>query len=334
MDPTLNFDSSLLIYRHIKKHEQQQAIDMWCSIFKTNADLEGRYFSSDTSPDYQEGDTLGAWYKDKLVSTVHIQRLILQSSDKNHKYICGGISNVATLPEYRRQGLSRHLLKFAISKMEMNNEFDISMLGTGIPSHYAPLGWEHVAQPAEVMINSKTITSVSIDVKWRSASAILSNDVENLLQIYSNNPRIYQIDRSPSTRFQHWVKWEWESNEAIICMYEDEQEQGYVVIDNPDSEENIRVLEWRASNLNLEQKLLSLAAIEIRRRHESTKLVHLFALPQYMTIDQLMKWVGPVQNSFNSDIMMRNIRLPNDVYEQIKAAYVDGRAIVWSGDYF
>ncbi|CAF3499598.1 unnamed protein product [Rotaria sp. Silwood1] len=328
------FDISSIVYRHIEKHEQQLALDIWCPTFKTTPDVEGRYFLPDTSPRYQEGDTLGAWHNDKLVSTVHIRRLTIRSSENNEQYLCGCISNVVTVAEYRRQGLSRRLLQMAVDKMEESNEFDISMLGTKQPNHFVSFGWEQIPEPIQVMIDWKTIISPSTNAKWCSISNISCQDFELLLKIYSNNPRIYQMDRSPLTVFQQWVKGRWQNNAAIVCLYEHEQEQGYVVIGNLDSEKDVCVLEWRAPSMNLEQKLLSLAAAEIRQRHGSTKSIHLFALPQYMTIDELTEWAGPVQIGINQDIMMRNIRLPTDIYEKIKTAYSDGRAVFWSGDYF
>jgi hypothetical protein len=52
-----------------------------------------------------------------------------------------------------------------------------------------------------------------------------------------------------------------------------------------------------------------------------------------MTIDQLTECAGLVKVGMHQDAMMRNIRLSNDVYEKIKAAFSDGRAVYWSGDY-
>ncbi|CAF1556226.1 unnamed protein product, partial [Rotaria sordida] len=313
MDSVLNFDISSIVYRYVEKHEQQQVIDLVYPIFKTNHDVEKRYFSLDASPYYQEGDTLGAWHNDKLVSIVHIRRLTLRSNENNEKYLCGGLGNVATVGEYRRHGLSRHLLQMAIDRMEKSNEFDISMLTTEKHSHYTVLGWEPVPYPSQIIIDWKNITSSSTDAEWRSASNVSSEDIELLLKIHSNNPRIYQIDRSPSTLFQHWVKMRWQNNAAIVCLYEHEKEQGYAVIGKPDSENDICVLEWRAPNVNLEKKLLSQAAAEIRQRHGSTKPIRLLALPQYMTIDELTEWAGPLQIRTKQNLMMRNIRLPKEV---------------------
>lgn len=327
MDSMLNFDITSIIYRYVEKHEQQKAVDLWCPIFKTNPDLEERYFSLNASPSYQEGDTLGAWHNNKLVSTVHIRRLTLRPNENNETYLCGGITNVVTADEYRNYGLSRHLLQMALDKMKTSNEFDMSMLGTGKPSHFTVLGWEQLSLPAKIIIDWKPITSSSIDAEWRRVS---EEDIELLLKIHSNNPRIYQIDRSPSILFEHWVKPKWQNSAAIICLYE----QGYVVIGKPDNEKDVCVLEWQTPNVTLEKKLLLLAATEIRERHVSTAPIRLFALPQYITIDELTEWAGSLQIDINQEIMMRNIQLPNEVYEKIKFAYSDGHTVFWSGDYF
>ncbi|CAF0761570.1 unnamed protein product [Adineta steineri] len=318
MNSVSNIDISSIIYRYVEKHEQQHAVDLWCPIFKTNFNVEKSYFSLDASPNYEEGDTLGAWYNDKLISTLHIRRLILFSNENNKKYLCGGITNVATREEYRNHGFSRHLLQ----------------MGTGRPNHYSVFGWEQVPQPIKIIIQWKTISSLDIDVVWRPISDLSSEDFELLHKIHSNNPRIYQIVRTPSTIFQHWVKMRWESNHAIVCLYEHKEEQGYVVIGKSDNEADICVLEWQAPNRNLEQKLLSLAVTEIRQRYESKKVICLFALPKYMTIEDLTQWAGPPQIGINQEIMMRNIRLPKEIYEKIKISYSNGSTVFWSGDYF
>ena len=72
--------------------------------------------------------SLGTWNEnDRLVSVVHIRRMRFRSNQNNEIYLCGVISNVTTLPQYRNQGLSRRLLQYAIDKMKQD-DFDISML--------------------------------------------------------------------------------------------------------------------------------------------------------------------------------------------------------------
>ncbi|CAF4818708.1 unnamed protein product [Rotaria sp. Silwood1] len=114
---TIN-DTSTINYRSVRKHEQQQAIDLWYSVFGIFPGMADRYFGSRASPRYEEGDTLGAWFDGKLVSTVNIARLILRSREDDDEYQCATITCVGTLEEYRKRGYSRDLLRMAIDKME------------------------------------------------------------------------------------------------------------------------------------------------------------------------------------------------------------------------
>ena len=85
MESIFEFDISSIVYPHLEKHEQQLTLNLWYCVFKKNSGFYERYFLPDTSPHYRESDTLGAWHHDKLVSTVHIRRLILESSENNQK---------------------------------------------------------------------------------------------------------------------------------------------------------------------------------------------------------------------------------------------------------
>ncbi|CAF1425391.1 unnamed protein product [Adineta ricciae] len=321
-----------VIYRPVEKHEQQQALDLWYAVFKTQPEYFERYFSEKESPRYQFGDTLGAWVNDKLVSAVHIRRLYIRSRDDNVEYLCGAISNVATLEEHRKHGYSRELLRMAITKMEQSEEFDISVLGTGRPNHYLVLGWEQIALPSPISVQWNHFSSSGDNHhQWYPINDLLSSNCQLLLDIHSNKPRTYQFSRSPVSMFQHWVGWNWRKENAIAYLLSD---QGYIVITHPDSAENTYVSEWRAANVETEKKLLKLAANEVHRRHPQLKTIRLHTVPQYMGLNELDQWAGVVTVSKNDHTMIRNIRLSRDVLEKIKAAYLGGHATFWQGDYF
>ncbi|NLV92488.1 MAG: GNAT family N-acetyltransferase [Firmicutes bacterium] len=55
----------------------------------------------------------------------------------------GGIGEVSTKPQFRRQGLSSKLLEMSIAYMERQG-LVVSALGTGVPNHYARYGWESI----------------------------------------------------------------------------------------------------------------------------------------------------------------------------------------------
>jgi hypothetical protein len=330
-------ENTSVIYRPVEKQEQGQALDLWYSIF--GADNPGcfeRDFNVYASPINQEGDTIGAWCDGQLVSAIHIRRIILQSRNDGMKYLCGGMSNVATLQKYRNQGFSQHLLRLAIERMEQSDQFDLSLLGTGQYKHYSALGWEQIQVPDTFTIEWKNSDPNMSNVEWCSASNIFSSDRDLILAMHSRNPREYQFDRSPSTAFEHWVGWNWQLHKAIIYIHR-EKESGYVVIGKPDNLNDIFVSEWRASNVDVEKKLLTIAAEEIRRRQQQqqqTNIIRFHGLPQYMTINELEQWGGTIKIDSNEDMMIRNIRLPVETIDKIKLAYSKGSATFWPGDSF
>ncbi|CAF0754828.1 unnamed protein product [Rotaria sordida] len=332
MPSTEDKNNTSVIYRSVKNHEQQQAIDLWYKVHKVQPGFFERYFNKETSPYYQEGDTLGAWIDGQLVSAIHIRRLYIRSRDDNTEYLCGAISNVATLEEHRRHGYSRHLLRMSITEMEQN-EFDISVLGTGQPNHYSVLGWEQILLPSPISIEWSHFSSSGDNHHWYSTNDILSSNCQLLLDIHSNKPRTYQFNRSPVTMFQGWTGWNWKKENSIAYLLHDVQ-QGYIVISNLDNVNDIYISEWRASNVDVERKLFKLAANEIRRRQPQIKIIRFHTVPQYMSLEELDLWAGTVTISKNDHTMIRNIRLSNEILEKIKAAYLSGHATFWPGDYF
>ncbi|CAF2754666.1 unnamed protein product [Rotaria sp. Silwood2] len=323
-----------ITYRPVVNSEQEKALKLWQTAFKPKS--EGyfeRYFLSTASPHYQEGDTLGAWSDDNLlVSVVHIRRMILKSAN-NETYLCGVVSNVATLAEFRNQGLSRTLLKQAIKKMEQE-AFDISVLGTGRSHHYLSLGWQLLTTRIQYVINMpEKISSCNYEMSWISASFISFYD--QLLELYSAHPRSYQFDRDSPLMFEHWIGWHWKEDFAYIFMLPNKK--GYVVISQPDGKQSkVCISEWRAHDTDSEITLLSMAATEIRRRYGHKSFL-LHTLPQYATLKSLEWDNNDLISEENQDIMIRNIRLSDDLFENIKAAFEtenEKAATIWPGEYF
>ena len=322
-----------VVYRPVEKHEQQLALALWYQVFNPPAGYFERYFTEQASPNYEQGDTLGAWIDGRLVSAVHIRRLRIRSRDDNIEYLCGAIANVATLEDFRRHGYSRYLLQMAITKMEQSEQFDVSILGTGRPEHYSVLGWESISLPSPISIEWAHFSVPEDHQQWRAAADIFPGHGQQLLDIHSNKPRTYQLNRFPLAMFQHWTGWTWERDNALAFVLQDGQ-PGYVVITKPGDIETVYVSEWRASNVDTERRLLKVAANEIRRRHPSVTTIRFHTPPQYMSLEELEQWAGTVTVAKNDHTMIRNIRLTSETLEKIKAAYLSGHATFWEGDYF
>ncbi|CAF4325844.1 unnamed protein product, partial [Rotaria magnacalcarata] len=98
-------------------------------------------------------------------------------------------------------------------------------------------------------------------------------------------------------------------------------ERGYAVISQPDGKHgDVCISEWRAVDIDVETKLLRMAATEVRRRYRRNNFL-LYTLPQYTSLMSL-GWddIGLISEQ-NDDIMIRNIRLADDLFKNIKAAF-------------
>ncbi|MCL1859622.1 MAG: GNAT family N-acetyltransferase [Oscillospiraceae bacterium] len=111
------------------------------SVFvETGAAYFRRHFVADPHKDYNAVFIIKS-EENKIISTVRVFHRQVYIGGKIFKM--GGIGEVSTNTNYRRLGLSSKLLDAATDYMIENN-FDLSMLGTGYFSHYAKHGFMQV----------------------------------------------------------------------------------------------------------------------------------------------------------------------------------------------
>ncbi len=130
-------------FRPIKENERKECLALWYTVFSRETDgFFERYFTGDVEwlPYYTQVAVLDG----KLVSAVQTVKRTVACGD--FRLTMGGIANVATLPEYRGKGYNQELLKRAIEVMEAD-AMDFSMLGTGINTYYAKLGYSTLECP-------------------------------------------------------------------------------------------------------------------------------------------------------------------------------------------
>ena len=306
-----------LTLRPVAATEQAQAISLWNNVFNETSGFFERYYS-DADPGYRDGDTLGAWSGERLVSAVHLcRRPTVWGSET---LLCGGIANVATLPDFRRQGLSRRLLEMAIVHME-GEGFHFSLLGTGVHGHYSALGWEQTRAPrVTIQLNPEVGLA---ERSWRRLDTM-----DGLPELYAEQPRPLQFVR-PDAYFDEWVGWNWRrSPKQVLEM----PERGYIVLDIPEEPDLIvNATEWRAADTETEQQLLRAAAGEsLRRGHTHLSLD---ALPQYLE-EGFLHALGAVSAYWEEGAMTRNIAMPEDQYRRLVQEYHAGNAVWWPGDGF
>jgi predicted acetyltransferase len=303
------------VFKVISSDEQAQALDLWHSVFGVPKDFFMRYYADD--PWYREGDSFGAWVDGALVSAIHLCRRPLAWEDAS--LLCGGIANVATLPEYRKRGLSRRLLSQAIARMDEGG-FDFSALGTGIPDFYAVHGWESIPLPHFEMTMSDTVSPSDREL-------LPAVPTKELGSLYVDVPRALQLER-PDRYFDGWVGWSWASE----CAQALTLPGGYVILEFPEDEAQLAsVKEWRACDAVTEVQLLRGAAA-LARAHGRTRVVFA-ALPQHASLADLEP-LGTLERTHASGQMIRSVSLSESDYAQVKASYLSGQAAWWPADGF
>ena len=311
-------------YHSVTENEQQQAINLWQQIFPNCAPgFYKCYYSSASSP-YQHGDTLGAWSNGNLISTVHICRLKLHNNDET--YLCGGIANVATLPEYREMGISRYLLEQAINKMR-HESFDVSMLYSVRHSHYRHVGFEPLSFSRWIFIDlheNIDAEAISSNCDWN-----IANVNENVINIYHKQPRSLQMNRSLEY-FKDWINCNWQQDKAILHIISNE---GYIVMNKGTMDDFYSISEWRATTHEIEARLLLRASIKVRQMKSNR--VRLAATPVFVDYHWIEKNVGTISLIETDECaMIRNINLTVDQFNKLKSLYLSGQATLWPGDFF
>lgn len=93
-------------------------------------------------------------YDREIVSHVGIYPVYVKIDDLELKV--GAIFGVATHPNYRGRGFAKVLLRDAVERMIKEN-YDVSILWTGIPEFYRKLGWEYAGSKTVFHFNNSNI---------------------------------------------------------------------------------------------------------------------------------------------------------------------------------
>lgn len=123
--------------RALREDEIEESIEHVCSVFGKPGHRRFRcHLTDDSSFELEQARVCVE--DGRIVSYVRV-------SDRPIHIGCavvrmGGIGAVSTHPEYRNRGYSTALLWDAVRYMERDG-YDVSMLFTGIPTHYAEVGW-------------------------------------------------------------------------------------------------------------------------------------------------------------------------------------------------
>jgi predicted N-acetyltransferase YhbS len=123
--------------RALRENEIEQCIEHVCLVFRRPGSLRFRHhLTGDSSFELEQARVCVA--DGRIVSYVRVSDRPIRIGFAVVRM--GGIGAVSTHPDYRARGYSTALLWDAVRYMERAG-YDLSMLFTGVPRHYAKVGW-------------------------------------------------------------------------------------------------------------------------------------------------------------------------------------------------
>ncbi|WP_010529085.1 GNAT family N-acetyltransferase [Lentibacillus jeotgali] len=165
----------------------------------------------------------------------------------------GGISSVATWPEYRRQGAVRGLLHHALHHMRKHGQ-PLSFLHPFSFAFYRKFGWEHTFSE-----KTYTIPITVLKRNWKTIGyvSLIENDIAALHTVYTEYAKQFNgtLVRDEKWWKQRVLRGDWHK---AVAYDEDGKAEGYILYNV--KEGRVTVHELAFATLNAQKLLLQFIA--------------------------------------------------------------------------
>lgn len=199
----------------------------------------------------EDPDTLDEHGLPTIASTVRVfsRRMYL----RGRQVAVGAIGEVSTKPEYRRQGLSGHLLEMATDLMR-ERQMPLSLLWTDRFGHYGRYGWHQLLLPQVTLTvrpqPAQTIPMISLrPIDWEHDQPLLASAYEEF-SMHLSCPFV----RDHQDYWRDWVRHEMRASGRVLMV--DGQGAGFVGIS---PEDFLYALGVRSAYADMLPELLSAA---------------------------------------------------------------------------
>lgn len=175
-------------------------------------------------PILEEAHVLGWFYKEKLASMIVIYSMKVNIHDEIMEM--GGITGVATYPEYTGKGLIHSLMKHALTYMH-EQEKSISFLYPYSIPFYRKMGWEIVSDKLTFTVKDTQLPKARPVSGMVERVSLDSEDYHNVHSYFAFQRHGALIRDNLS-----WEEyWRWDNDDMIAAVYynEDHKPLGYVV---------------------------------------------------------------------------------------------------------
>ena len=175
-------------------------------------------------PVLRKTESFGWFDEDKLASQISIYPM--QVNIFGQMYKMGGVTGVATYPEYANRGLMSALIKEALSSMRENHQC-VSMLIPYMIPYYRKKGREIVSDKM-----TYTIKDTQLPKRRRVSGTVerVDTDSEDIRTVHDafTKMRHGALKRNELEWEEYW---RWEADDVLVAVYydEDEEPKGYLV---------------------------------------------------------------------------------------------------------
>lgn len=175
-------------------------------------------------PVLKKTESYGWFDGDKLASQISVYPM--QVNIFGQMYKMGGVTGVATYPEYMNQGLMSTLIKTALDSMRANKQC-VSMLVPYMIPYYRKKGWEIVTDKMTYTIKDTQLP------KRREVSGMVERvgiDSEDLRTVHDVFTRM-RHGALKRNELEWEEYWRWEADDVIVAVYYNEagEPKGYLV---------------------------------------------------------------------------------------------------------
>lgn len=188
---------------------------------------------------------------DQIAAKLHLIPLSIYVHGR--PFEMGGVSSVATWPEYRRQGMVKHLLKHALNDMKENGQ-TVSLLHPFSVPFYRQYGWE-----LTFMDQHYTIPMEKLKKDWKGDGYVsrMEPDIPLLSEMYTDYAKAFtgMIARDEKWWEQRILK---EKCHIAVAFNRDQQPEGYILYEV--KENVLRVKDMAHRSLNGRKLLLQFIA--------------------------------------------------------------------------
>lgn len=175
-------------------------------------------------PVLKKSQSFGWFDGDKIASQISVYPM--QVNVFGTMYKMGGVTGVATYPEYMNRGLMSKLMEHALKNMRENHQ-SISMLYPYLIPYYRKKGWEIVSDKMTYTIKDTQLPKHYKVGGMVERKGIDSEDMRKVHDAFS-----YKRHGALKRNDLEWEEyWRWEADDVLVAVYYDASEEptGYLV---------------------------------------------------------------------------------------------------------